>query len=68
MHNNNTEQDDIKQQERTILLTNFDPKFQNTKQLLHEFIKRAPRTSIQELTPTGNSIIIRQTPGTNDQK
>lgn len=56
-----TDVDDNKQQLFTFLLTNFDPKFQNTKQLLHQFLKYVPRTAINELKPTRNGIIIKTT-------
>lgn len=48
-----------RQQEFTFLLTNYDSKYQNIKQIFQQFLKYVPRSNITELKPTKNGIIIK---------
>jgi hypothetical protein len=48
-----------KPQYHCFLLSNFDPKFQNCKQLFQQFLKYVPRTAIIELKPTKNGVLIK---------
>jgi len=43
----------------SFLLTDFDPRFQTPKLLLHQLLKYVPRDSISQLIPTRNGIIIK---------
>ena len=48
----------------SFILTQFDPKYQNTKQLFQQFTKYVSRDTITRLIPTRNGVII-QTPDSN---
>ena len=43
----------------SFLLSNFDPKFQNPKQLLHQFLKYVSRQAISQIIPTRNGVIVK---------